>query len=444
MGHYLLLAVLLHVWLVLLLGNAPGGTARQGEGVWGAVNITLRGPETAGVAERAAPPAPTGPTGDATQPRWGGAVRDAHTPPAPAEPGAAQLGTWAPTAAANPTAEPAPPPPPGRVLDERPSPPAPAAAAVAALPMTAPTTGPAGAAATAALPALAPALAAPPPVERLLPTARWRDNTPVRDSTPLPRQVPLPAAPLPPAEPITAMPALTAPVVAPFSRMPQPAPSLPSLPATPTATAQAPAAAPTDVSTAEPIHAPTAAPTDAPIEAPPEAPIQVPTTTAPALRRLVAPPLPALAAPTAALPRLPVASAAVPTAPALPSVPPLPALSAAPSAVPAAAVPSVRVGAPDAGNQRGQDVASPAAAAASAPPRLNLQLARPRGGELSRFSTPGALPLLPRPPDVDEKLGRAIQKAAKADCRSAYRSAGVLAVLPLATEALRNDGGCRW
>ena len=38
--------------------------------------------------------------------------------------------------------------------------------------------------------------------------------------------------------------------------------------------------------------------------------------------------------------------------------------------------------------------------AASAPPRLNLELARPRGGELSRYDTRGALPVLPRPPEV--------------------------------------------
>ena len=92
----------------------------------------------------------------------------------------------------------------------------------------------------------------------------------------------------------------------------------------------------------------------------------------------------------------------------------------------------------------GQDVATPAASTASTLPRLNLQGARPRGGELSRWRSPGALPLLPRPPEVDDKLGREIQKAAKADCRTAYSGAGLLAVVPLAVDALRKAGGCRW
>ncbi len=42
LARTLLLALLLHVWLVLLLGNAPGGTAQPGQGVWGAINVTLR------------------------------------------------------------------------------------------------------------------------------------------------------------------------------------------------------------------------------------------------------------------------------------------------------------------------------------------------------------------------------------------------------------------
>jgi hypothetical protein len=121
-------------------------------------------------------------------------------------------------------------------------------------------------------------------------------------------------------------------------------------------------------------------------------------------------------------------------------LPALPSLGAGPVAAPT----TPTAGTPDAGSRIGQDVATPAAAAASAPARLNLQLARPRGGELSRFSAPGALPLLPRPPETDEKLARAIEKSAKRDCRSAYSGAGVLAVLPLAAQALRKDAECKW
>ena len=100
--------------------------------------------------------------------------------------------------------------------------------------------------------------------------------------------------------------------------------------------------------------------------------------------------------------------------------------------------------APDAGSRLGHDVATAPSAPASAP-RLNLQLNRPRGSELSRGSMAGgALPVLPRPPEVDDKLGRQIEKTAKADCRSAYAAAGLLAVVPLAIEAVRKDSGCRW
>ena len=89
-------------------------------------------------------------------------------------------------------------------------------------------------------------------------------------------------------------------------------------------------------------------------------------------------------------------------------------------------------------------MATPPAAAASAPPRLNLQLSRPRGGELSRSGSTGVLPLLPRPPERDDKLAREIEKAGKADCRSAYAGLGPLAVIPLALDAVRKDGGCKW
>ena len=98
----------------------------------------------------------------------------------------------------------------------------------------------------------------------------------------------------------------------------------------------------------------------------------------------------------------------------------------------------------DAGARVGHDVATPASNAASVLPRLNLELARPRGGELSRGSARGVLPVLPRPPEQDDKLARDIEKAAKLDCRKAYAGAGLLAVVPLAADALGKSGGCKW
>ncbi|KPF97008.1 hypothetical protein IP87_12820, partial [beta proteobacterium AAP121] len=108
------------------------------------------------------------------------------------------------------------------------------------------------------------------------------------------------------------------------------------------------------------------------------------------------------------------------------------------------ALPPARAGQPDAGPQLGRDVATPPAPAASVLPRLNLQLQRPRGGELSRGRSAGALPVLPRLPEVDEKLGRDIAKSAKADCREAYRGGGLAAAVPLVADALKKDSGCKW
>jgi hypothetical protein len=149
-------------------------------------------------------------------------------------------------------------------------------------------------------------------------------------------------------------------------------------------------------------------------------------------------PAPAPAASVAPLP----STDRLPPAPALPSA--LSQALPAPGPGPVGPAADGRTGSPDAGSQVGQDVATPPAAAASAPPRLNLQLARPRGGELSRFSSPGALQLLPRPPELPDKLAEDIAKSARKDCRSAYPGAGLLAVVPLAVEALKKDGGCKW
>lgn len=308
-----LLAVLLHLWLLLLLGSAPGGTAHRGEGVWGAINVTLRGPPTPDAKAGVPPPLPQPvPPGAAAQPRSGSAMRQA-APEAPAEPGAAPLGEWA----RQPTPEPAPPL--ETAIDE------PLAAPVLpATPVPVPT------------PAPAPALqAAPAAAERSLNSSLAR---PAPESSPLE--------------------------------------STPPLATVPPAAAVAPAAS-----------------------------------LAPALSQV---------APAAA------AFAVPPT----------------PGPAPLSGVPAG--GAPDAGPRVGPDVATAPAAAASAPPRLNLELPRPRGGPLSRGAASGMLPLLPRPPETADKLGRDIQNAARPDCRDAHAGLGLLAIVPLAVDALRKEGGCKW
>ena len=99
-------------------------------------------------------------------------------------------------------------------------------------------------------------------------------------------------------------------------------------------------------------------------------------------------------------------------------------------------------GRPDAGATVGQDLATPPSLPASAP-RLNLDLVRPRGGAISSQGTRGLLPLLPHPPEAKSRLAEDIEKSAKADCRKAYGSLGLAAVVPLAIDAVR-DKGCKW
>ena len=444
MKRCLLLAVLLHVWLVLMLGNAPGGTAAPGQGVAGTLNITLQGPETPGATEASAPPLPAPPEGapgSATLPRWGGVVRD-QAVAAPATPGAAQLGRWAATPQPAPTPE-VPPAPPGRVVEERalPEP----TAVLRAMP---PALQPAAPSDPSALPAppAAPALRAlaPEPAAQAVPAVAVPMEAPAAVPAPPPeRRLAAPAARTAP-EPGAALPfaptAPAAPAVLPdTAALPQPQTVTPRLQApvnrvavdvpalAPAATAAVPLPA---------VPAPVALPDIAPLA--PLAPL-APSAPSPASAGPDVPAAPARPAPSALQP-----SAGTPQPAAVPSSAvtsgPAPASTRTPQ-LPAAAL---KPGAPDAGSRLGSDVATPPAAAASTPPRLNLQLSRPRGGELSRGGSAGVLPVLPRPPDIDEKLGRDIAKSAKQDCKDAYRGAGLMAVVPLAVQALKADSGCRW
>lgn len=100
------------------------------------------------------------------------------------------------------------------------------------------------------------------------------------------------------------------------------------------------------------------------------------------------------------------------------------------------------VGAPDAGARVGHDVATAPSLPASAP-RLDLRLVRPFGGPVSAQGPRGLLPVLPHPPEAPSKLARDIQKAGQPDCRQAYGGMGLLAVVPLLSDTVR-DKGCRW
>ncbi len=362
LARCVLLALLLHLWAVLMFGTAPGGTARPGEGVGGRLNITLRGPVSEGARE--APPAPPaqptpGVAAESAMPRWGGSVRQREALPE-SLPGAAQLGVPAaplplPVPDTPVRAAPAPPEP-GRVLQERAAEPAP------------------------------PQPTPPPPATEPAP-AEGR------------LQAPAAAAPLNNLR------------LAPQPALPQVAPM--QLPEGPVATVAQPAPPRELVS---PL-----------LQGPQVAPAPVPALVPPTAVPLLAPERVTLPTPSAVPDTLPAAPAPAP---------------AARTPAPAAAQPDS--GPADAGARVGHDVATPGAAAASAPKKLNLELNRPRGGELSRWGSMGALPVLPRLPERDEKLAREIEKAGRADCAKAYREAGLAAVVPLVADALKKEGGCKW
>ena len=463
LAQCLVLAGLLHLLLVLVLGNTPGGSARPGEGLWGAFQVRLVGPGPAGQPEASVvETAQTGAPGQAARQRFGGAVRPAEQPGPSDGPGAARAGRWLPQAAegdaqapplatsADPLAQAAPPM---------------AAPPVAASPMAAP-------------PLAAPPLAAPP---------RPATELPAHQSIDLAR--PLPAEPAPAAP-------LTPPALPDFEVQPAPAPRL--LAPRPPGRSLAPAAA-VDL---PPLAPPPALPSFAaealpdarrlpprPVAgslAPPAAP-DLPAVTAPALPRFAAEaPLPARAVtPRPAEPGLaPLAGADLPAAPAplpgLPSfpvqaappprtlaqrergsavgqlaptelaaapadAPALPSFAVAPAAVPVPASPlgvNQVAGAPDAGSRVGHDLATAPSQPASAA-RLNLDLVRPRGGLIAPQGSRGLLSVLPHPPELKSKLEKEIDLAGLADCRKAYSAMGLAAVAPLLADALRQKG-CRW
>jgi hypothetical protein len=106
--------------------------------------------------------------------------------------------------------------------------------------------------------------------------------------------------------------------------------------------------------------------------------------------------------------------------------------------------PPRRIGTPEGNDDifkpRG-DVVTPAAPGAA--PRIDLEATKKRAREIASEDYRGIVPAVPPPPVGKNKLGEAIAKAAKPDCRTAYAGMGLLAVFPLAAATV-GDGGCRW
>lgn len=471
LNRCLLLAVLLHLWLMLLLGNTPGGSARLGEGQFGSLNsqisVTLKDARTrVGDGPSGAPPTETsaarGPLGEARQQRHGGTVR---TEPVPADagPGAARAGSYSPTPPAD--ADPAQPlsgsaaevdagaAAPKVLLGPETTAPTPAARSLEAVPRPSPSpaTAPMAEKLTPlpTLPAPTATLAAPQPQTKTSlpslprPAAPAATRTPATEMAPLPelaaptstlnapaaqaRPAPLPAV----SRTAPAAPATAANTVAP----------LPELPA-PTATLNAPAAQPRQtplpaVPRAATPDQPAATPALTPLPDLPAAPVAAPA--APAATATATPaPTPAPTTPSTAPAATPstapttTPSTAPATAPTISNAPPTPS--------PGTPLGRPSGGAPDAGARIGHDVATPPSVAPSAPrPALNLSLPR----EVSSRGSRGVLPVVPHPPELKTKLEKEMEKAGRDDCRKAHSEMGLLAVVPIVADTVRGKG-CRW
>jgi len=481
MQQCLTLALLLHVLLVLVFGNTQGGTAREGEGVWGRINVTLRGPrlETGSGEPGATGPQQTGPVGQARQARHGGTVRPEQ--PREAGPGAARLGDWNPTPAAQPveqsgqdqarpteastatpkttpvpqseplpepmalpTPEPIPLPEPmtPRALARLQDAAAPVSRARAeAIPLNS-----AAAAAIASLPAQAPVAYVPPVQTRSLPVASSLNRATAQDLS-APKALPAQAQavqPLPAFEPVTA----------PIRERQLAVPSRPALTPLPKSEALSPLPqqrAPVEAAAALPQLpvAPLSSPSigSVPSTAISETKTEAPAAAAPAVQSS---PQAADSAPA----RSPDAGAQTQAKPSASQNNPVKAPpastnggNASPNSQPTAAPSSSSrpgQGAPDAGVQLGHDVATPASTPPDAP-RLNLNLPRDmRGGALPSRSSSGLLNLVPPPPERKSKLEESMEAAGKKDCRKAYgEQLGLLAAIPLALDAARKNG-CKW
>jgi Meckel syndrome type 1 protein len=176
MAHCLLLAALLHLWLVLVLGNAAGGTAAPGQGVWGAINVRLQLRAPVSDSPQMVPPVkpePGGAPGQAVAERWGGAVRP-QGPVPEAEPGAAKLGTWGLAPSSSPVDSAALAAPPSLTAAELPALPQLAATAVSTVVPPAPPAPPAQRQLASPLSRPAPATTAAPTLAH----PNWRRSRP--------------------------------------------------------------------------------------------------------------------------------------------------------------------------------------------------------------------------------------------------------------------------
>ncbi len=448
--------MLVHVLVIVLFGDASRGGARRGDDFLGTLDVTLRrlSPEP-GTGFKLAPGADLPSPGSALLPRSG----SQHGGPAP-RPRVEETPAASPAAA-----EPLP-------LERREPPaiqpaesPAPTPAPVEAVPrlnLDAPeeVDKPFRPGAVAP-PKIEPA--APRLLERIAPPKIERELAPRIEAPP--RAVPtVPTAPLERVAPPQVQRELAAPAELPAREVPV-APSAPLervappqiqrelAPATELPPREVPLApgAPLE-RTAPPAIERELAP---PVELPPRS---VPAAPGAPIERVAPPKIERQLAPAVDVPARGSAPAAVPSPRTTPGESAPPAQRTAPPATASERAPArpdtlppLRYGTPEGDEdifKPRRDAVTPSAEPGAAP-RIDLDAARKRAvremaneGSGSRGVLPFPLPV-PPPPDKKTKEARAMEKAIKPDCRTAYADLGLLAVAALVAGAFDN-GGCRW
>ena len=445
LAHCLLLAALLHLWLVALVGTAPGRSAPGSDMPWGAIQIRLGGSGPADSTGRSDDVLPgAGLAGRAAEPRFGGTVREAQPLPLP-EPGAADLGPRSPQPApallhslpapALQRIDPAPAPAAPAVLAQpepraagrqddpvRPTPAAPAVPEPVQKPL------PEAAQAPYTAPRLSPVDSAEAPVLDRPPEALRDIAQPMPQVRPGLRERPTPA----PRRDDGMQPAAES-MESPLRQLPFD-PPLPAL-AAPIQTVRPPPV-PTPLSTSPLTPPPTALPVSPETPAPPPDE-RLPPPPAPAPLQRVDP-LPLRTLDALDLPRGGPSLLAPPVlggveSVALPAAVPSASLLTVPAPPQAPAPSKVARGLPD-------RAGTPAPPASAAPLNLSLPIGR---DALAGAGQPRVLNLQLPAGTRKSTLAEAIAKSAKSDCRKAYSGLGLLAVVPLAVDAAR-EGGCRW
>lgn len=398
LAQFVLLSILLHALAITLFG-APTGGSREGRAMWGTLNVLLLGP----VREIVLPPVP------APLPR----VVPPKPKPVPPPPPTPAPKETLPVEAA-PTQAPLSFPP---LLDRIPTP---DTTTIPELKVPAPIEAP---------------VSIPSQIEKVEPSAPKLEMAPAVELPPI-REAPPPVpAPLPlPAPPPAPIPVERAPVETPALPTPPPPVVTPPVERAPIEAPPLPV---------PPIATPPVA--KPPIEVPP-LPVPAPTTVAP---RVEPPPVAApqvQPAETAVVPATPPAverlepPAPIREVPAkreseLPKTEPTPRFTAplpGPSESPFRAAPKK----PDAS----KDDYDPTA------PSIDMEAVRKRAGALAREGTGNrALLPFPMPPKPEHKTKEqiAIENARKPDCKSAYASLGLAAIIPLIANEF-GEGTCRW